>query len=64
MDDEFRRELRALYADSDRFAAETDDWLARHKAERAALVRKNADEGSEYPDQDENAYVAVPAAED
>jgi hypothetical protein len=59
-----RAELRALYRDSDRFAAETDEWLARRKAEREALVRKNADEGFEYPDQDENAYAAIPVADD
>jgi hypothetical protein len=37
-----RRELHELYIANDAFARETDDWLARHKAERAALARENA----------------------
>jgi hypothetical protein len=58
-----RRELSDLYRDSDLFAAETDEWLARHKAERAALVRKNADEGVTTQDDGGDALPAVPAGE-
>jgi hypothetical protein len=38
-----RRELAALYRDSERFARETDEWLARRKAERETLERENAE---------------------
>jgi hypothetical protein len=58
MDDEFRRELRELFRQDDRARAEHREFMA----ERAALVRKNGDDGPECPDQDENASLAVPAA--
>jgi hypothetical protein len=58
-----RAELAELYRDSDRFAAETDNWLARHKAERAALARKNADDGVMTQDDDGDAILAAPASD-
>jgi hypothetical protein len=58
-----RAELAELYRDSERFAAETDQWLAHHKAERAALMRKNADEGVMTHDDDGDAILAAPASD-
>jgi hypothetical protein len=43
IDDEFHRDLAALYRDSDRFARETDAWIAEHKAAREAQERENAE---------------------
>jgi hypothetical protein len=60
-DDEFRRELRGLYRDSDRFAAETDDWLARHKAECEALVSETEDIGAMTADDGDDALLPAPA---
>jgi hypothetical protein len=62
-DDEFRAELRALYRDSDRFARETDDWLARRKAEREAQASESEPEAVEYPTIDNDAPEPAPQAE-
>jgi hypothetical protein len=62
-----RAELRALYAESDRFAAETDAWLADRKAAREAQAsppaRENDDAGVITPDDDGDALLAAPAPE-
>src|SRR5690348_405067 len=58
-----RAELRALYADSDRFAAETDDWLADRKAAREAQERENAEAEELERRAYQNERAAASAAE-
>jgi hypothetical protein len=57
-----RSVLAELCRDNDRFAAETDEWLARHKAE--ALARKNAADDLQHQADGNNALATAPVAEE